>query len=160
MTEKSQKKKKIIGWRECFGLEELGLPVVKAKIDTGAKTSSLHAFNIQNFQKDGEEFVSFDIHPLQQNRKIKRKCEAKVVDKRVVSDSGGNREKRFVIISKVKVCNKTFPIEITLANRTTMEYRMLLGREAIKKMRFVVDISKSFTLGNFSENEILELYKI
>ncbi len=158
MSKKNNSQKQIIGWRECFALNDLGLPMVKAKIDTGAKTSSLHAFNIKPFKKDGHDHVSFDIHPVQKNRKLKKSCEAKVVDKRFVSDSGGNREKRYVIETKIESLNKSYNIEITLANRDSMEYRMLLGREAIKKMKFIVDISKSFALGSYSEKEMLKFY--
>lgn len=151
--------KQIIGWRECFILADLGLPMIKAKIDTGAKTSSLHAFNIKPFTENNQEFVTFDIHPLQKNRKLKINCIGKVVDKRFVSDSGGNREKRYVIETEIESDNKKYKIEITLANRDSMEYRMLLGREAIKKMKFIVDVNKSFILGSYNEKEMSQFYK-
>ncbi len=157
---KSVKKiKKIIGWKEWFGLECLNLPAIKGKIDTGAKTSSLHAFNIENFYIEDVEYVRFEIHPLQKNKKLVRPCVARVVDRRMVSDSGGKKEKRFVIKSDLSVGERKIRIEITLANRDSMAFKMLLGREAIKQLNMLVDISKSFALGKLKRAEILTLYK-
>lgn len=157
---KSVKKiKKIIGWKEWFTLDCLALPAIKGKIDTGAKTSSLHAFNIESFYIEDVEYVSFEIHPLQKNKKLVRPCVARVVDRRMVSDSGGRKEKRFVIKSDLRVGEKKIRIEITLANRDSMAFKMLLGREAIKQLNMLVDISKSFALGKLKRSEILKLYK-
>lgn len=150
---------KIIGWKEWFSLDCLGLPAIKGKIDTGAKTSSLHAFNIENFYIEGVEYVKFDIHPLQKNKKLSRTCYARVVDCRMVSDSSGKKEKRFVIKSDVKIGSKKVRIELTLANRDSMTFRMLLGREAIKQAKILVDISKSFLCGKEKRSEIIQLYK-
>lgn len=150
---------KIIGWKEWFSLDCLGLPAIKGKIDTGAKTSSLHAFNIENFYLEDVEYVKFDIHPLQKNKELARTCYARVVDRRMVSDSSGKKEKRFVIKSDVKIGLKNVRIELTLANRDSMSFRMLLGREAIKQAKILVDISKSFLCGKKKRSEIVELYK-
>ena len=151
--------KKTIGWKEWFSLDCLGLPAIKGKIDTGAKTSSLHAFNIESFYIEDVEYVKFDIHPLQKNKGLARTCFARVVEHRMVSDSGGKKEKRFVIKSDIKIGVKKVRIELTLANRDSMAFRMLLGREAIKQAKMLVDISKSFLCGEKKRKEILKLYR-
>lgn len=151
--------KKTIGWKEWFGLDCLSLPAIKGKIDTGAKTSSLHAFNIENFYIENVEYVKFDIHPLQKNKQLVRTCVARVIDRRMVSDSGGKKEKRFVIKSDLRIGDKKIRVELTLANRDSMAFRMLLGREAIKQAKMLVDTSKSFLLGKSKRKEILDLYQ-
>jgi ribosomal protein S6--L-glutamate ligase len=150
--------KKVIGCKEWFGLDCLSLPAIKGKIDTGAKTSSLHAFNIESFYIEDVEYVKFDIHPLQKNKQLVRTCVARVIDRRMVSDSGGKKEKRFVIKSDLRIGESKIRIEITLANRDTMAFRMLLGREAIKLAKMLVDPSKSFRQGKLKRAEILKLY--
>ncbi len=150
---------KIIGWKEWFGLDSISLPAIKGKIDTGAKTSSLHAFNIESFYIEDVEYVKFDIHPLQKNKSLARTCVARVIDQRMVSDSGGKKEKRFVIKSDLRIGDSKIRIELTLANRDTMAFRMLLGREAIKQAKMLVDTSKSFLQGKLKRNEILKLYR-
>ncbi len=154
-----KKTKKIIGWKEWFSLDCLGLPAIKGKIDTGAKTSSLHAFNIESFYIEDVEYVKFDIHPLQKNKKLTRSCVARVIEQRMVSDSGGKKEKRFVIKSDVNIGKTKIRIELTLTNRDTMAFRMLLGREAIKQSKMLVDISKSFAQGKIKRKEVLKLYR-
>jgi ribosomal protein S6--L-glutamate ligase len=153
-------KKIVIGWQEWFAFNDLGLPAIKAKIDTGAKTSSLHAFNIETFIQDDVEYVKFQIHPLQKNQKITRTCIAPIVDYRFVCDSGGKKEKRYVIESLLTIGQISLNIEITLANRDSMAFRMLLGREAIKKANMMVDVSKSFLQGKIKRSEALKNYKI
>jgi ribosomal protein S6--L-glutamate ligase len=149
----------IIGWKEWFGLDSISLPAIKGKIDTGAKTSSLHAFNIESFYIEDVEYVKFDIHPLQKNKSLARTCMARVIDRRMVSDSSGRKEKRFVIKSDLRIGERSIRIELTLANRDTMAFRMLLGREAIKQAKMLVDTSKSFLQGKLKRNEILKLYR-
>ena len=156
---KEKKVKKIIGWKEWFNLGCIGLPAIKAKIDTGAKTSSLHAFNIESFYIEDVEYVKFNIHPLQKNKKLVRSCVARVIEQRMVSDSGGKKEKRFVIKSDLRIGDKKIRIELTLANRDTMAFRMLLGREAVKQLKMLVDTSKSFVQGKAKRSEILSLYR-
>ncbi len=151
---------KTIGWKEWFGLDCLSLPAIKGKIDTGAKTSSLHAFNIESFYIEDVEYVKFDIHPLQKNKQLARTCVARVIDQRMVSDSGGKKEKRFVIKSDLRIGDAKIRIDLTLANRDTMAFRMLLGREAIKQAKMLVDPSKSFLQGKLKRAEILKLYRI
>lgn len=156
---KKKSGKKIIGWKEWFSLDCLGLPAIKGKIDTGAKTSALHAFNIESFYIEDVEYVKFDIHPLQKNKRFTRTCVANVVGQRMVSDSGGKKEKRFVIKSDLRIGEAKIRIELTLANRDSMSFRMLLGREAIKQTRMLVDISKSFVQGKIKRREILKFYR-
>ncbi len=154
-----KKDKKIIGWKEWFSLDCLNLPAIKGKIDTGAKTSALHAFNIENFFIEDVEYVKFCIHPLQKNKNLVRSCVARVADRRMVSDSSGKKEKRFVIKSDLRLGDKKSRIELTLANRDTMTFRMLLGRDAVKELKMLVDTSKSFVQGKIKRREILKLYK-
>jgi ribosomal protein S6--L-glutamate ligase len=149
---------KIIGWKEWFGLDSLSLPAIKGKIDTGAKTSSLHAFNIESFYLENVEYVKFEIHPLQKNKLLACNCVARVIDRRMVSDSSGKKEKRFVIESDLRIGKTKIRIELTLANRDTMAFRMLLGRDAVKQSKMLVDSSKSFLQGKLKRKEIIRTY--
>lgn len=136
-----------VGWREWFSLPELGLTHMKAKVDTGAKTSCLHAFDVDAFTENGEEMVRFLMHPEQNNTDIVQECKAIIIDQREVSDSGGHKELRYVIMTELKLPNTSWNIEVTLTNRDSMAFRMLLGRSAMEG-RMVVDPGKSFLLGN------------
>ena len=151
-------KKIIIGKEEWCGLNDLGLPAVKARVDSGAKTSSLHAFNIHPFTEKGKKYVHFDIHPLQDTRKIIQSCRGEVVDQRDVKNSGGDKEKRMVIKTPVTLGDETWDIELTLTNRDSMGYRMLLGREAMKE-RVLIDPEASFCLGEVEETELKDFYQ-
>jgi hypothetical protein len=135
----------LIGWREWVSLPEICLPVIKAKVDTGAKTSSLHAFNIEPFFDRGRLRVAFQVHPLHERDDIVVSCTADVVDYRSVSDSGGHREKRYVIKTHLKIGEIEFPIEVTLANRESMTHKMLIGRAAMKQL--MIDPGRAFLLG-------------
>lgn len=154
-----KKTKKIIGWKEWFNLDCIALPAIKGKIDTGAKTSALHAFNIETFYIEDVEYVRFDIHPLQKNKRLVRSCISRVIDRRMVSDSSGKKEKRIVIKSDLKIGDNKIRIELTLTNRDNMSFRMLLGREAIKQAKMIVDISKSFVQGKLKKSKVLKLYR-
>ena len=135
-----------IGWREWVTLKDLGLPAIKAKIDTGARTSALHAFRIEPFRRGDENYVRFFVHPVQRRRKPEIACEARVIERRTVTSSTGHRETRYVIETTAVLGTLEMPIEITLTNRDQMGFRMLVGREAIKR-RFLVDPARSFMLG-------------
>ncbi len=137
------KEKLILGWRETLSLPGLGIDKINAKIDTGARTSCLHAFKVESFKKDEALWVRFWIHPIQRNSDVEVVCEAKVIDERIVRDSGGHEESRYVIESEVSIGGQTWPIEITLTNRENMAFRMLLGRTAMHD-RIIVDPVESF----------------
>ena len=150
--------KPIIGKEEWCSFKELGLPAIKARIDSGAKTSSLHAFNIQVVQEGEEKYAHFDIHPVQNNRKVIQSCRAKIVARRIVKSSSGNTEKRYVIQTPVSIGDEEWEIEVTLTNRDAMGYRMLLGREAMKG-RVLIDPDSSFCLGELDDAEVLKNYR-
>ncbi len=133
----------IIGWREELALPELGISLVKAKIDTGARSSALHAFDIQIFEGNGIQMVRFKVHPYQRDTHRTVMAEAELVDQREVRNSGGQTQLRPVIQTPVELNGYTFLIELTLTNRDVMGFRMLLGRQAVRK-RFLVDASRSF----------------
>ncbi len=135
--------KSIVGWREWVGLPGLNIPSIKAKIDTGARTSALHAFNIESFNKAGEPWVSFLVHPNQRDDTTVIRCEAQLIDQRFVANSGGTREKRCVISSSLRMGNSVWPIELTLSNRDELGFRMLIGRTALKG-RIIVDPAVSY----------------
>lgn len=154
-----KKQKKIIGWEEWCCLPGLSLPAIKAKVDTGAKTSCIHAVNIENFVDEGQKYVRFSIHPMQNSKRIVKTCTAPVVDYRYVTNSGGKKEKRYVIKSDIVMDGKKWPIEITLTKRDSMSFRMLLGREALRKGNLMVNPAKSCLLGKLSRDELKQLYE-
>lgn len=137
---------KPIGWREWVTFPELGIPAIKAKVDTGARTSALHTYFIEPFTKDGKEWVKFGVHPLRKRTSVELICEAPVLDKRIVTDSGGHSELRFVIKTVLQLGEENWPVEVTLASRENMLFRCLLGRTALIN-RFSIDPSRSFVFG-------------
>jgi ribosomal protein S6--L-glutamate ligase len=150
--------KVIFGSEEWFSFPELGIPTIKARVDSGAKTSALHAINITPFIKDGANWVKFDINPIQNNLKTVLHCEAPLVDKRIVKSSSGFREQRFVIRTTLDIGNSNWPIEMTLTNRDSMGFRMLLGREAMSG-RVLVDPEQIYLLGQSTNDNLKEIYK-
>ncbi len=147
----------IAGCEEWCDFPDLGVPAVKARVDSGARTSALHALNIQPFTRNESRWVSFEVHPLQNDRSTVLRCEAMVHDRRSVKNSGGFAEKRYVIKTIIAIGQEQWEIELTLTNRDSMGYRMLLGREAMSG-RLLVDPSAGFCLGNRTAAEISSIY--
>jgi len=135
---------KEIGWKEWLVLPDLGIPAIKAKIDTGARTSTLHSFHLDTFKSDNTDMVRFHIHPLRNRTDIEIICDAPILDKRMVRDSGGHTEERIVIKSNILLGGKEWPIEITLTSRDDMLFRMLLGRTALVSAGFCVNPAKAY----------------
>jgi len=138
-----------VGWREWAALPELGIPAVKVKIDTGARTSALHALNIHRKRIDGKDMVCFQIQPLQRNNAIVIDAQAPLVDIRAVSDSGGHCENRYVISSTIQMGPMNQEIDITLTERNSMLFRMLVGRTALAD-NVLVDPAASYLCGRRS----------
>ncbi len=138
---KKKKELKVVGWREWVSLPDLDIKKIKAKVDTGARTSSLHAFDMSFYKRGKSEFVSFKIQPEQ--RTTKRVCKAKILEYRKVKSSNGQSELRPVILTSIQFLDEVWKAEVTLTNRDEMGFRMLLGREGIRK-RFLVNPDKSF----------------
>ena len=139
----SQEPLPVIGWREQLALPELGIPEVKAKIDTGARSSALHVFDLEAFQEDGRMRVRFKVHPDQRDTDQTVLAQAELIDQREVRNSGGYTQLRPVIQTLIELGEFAFPIELTLTNRDKMGFRMLLGRQAVRR-RFLVDAGQSF----------------
>ncbi len=145
-----------LGWREWCALPDLGIPAIKAKIDTGAKTSALHAFKVDPFIENGVDMIRFWVHPLQKNDEFHLECTAPIKDQRMVSDSGGHKETRYIIESHVVIGDKQWMIEMSLTNRDTMRFRMLLGRRAMENFA-LVDPSASYMNGRVKARGIYGL---
>ena len=146
MNTSPEYEKMIIGWREWVSLPELNIPAIKAKIDTGARTSALHAFGMEVFEINGQQKIRFGVRPLQKKKDIVLYCVTDIQEQRMVTDSGGHRELRYVIRTPVSLGDRVWSIEITLTRRDTLKFRMLLGRSAIRG-RFCVDPEKSYSTG-------------
>ncbi|HSG43001.1 MAG TPA: ATP-dependent zinc protease [Anaerolineales bacterium] len=143
MTIKKGSHLPIIGWREWVGLPEFGIKAIKVKVDTGARSSSLHASDLREFDRDGEKWVRFKVHPIQRKREVTVEIEARIIDYRSVRSSSGKASIRPVVSTQLTLLGVTWSVELTLASRDKMGFRMLLGREAFRG-RFLVDAGKSY----------------
>lgn len=148
----------IAGWREWVGLPDVGVPWIKAKLDTGARSSALHAFDVEEFVRTDEtdgaaiDWVRFRVRPWQRSENDIAVIECPVHDRRVVRSSSGHSEERIVVLLDISLFGRTITAETTLSNRDQMGFRMLIGREALSR-GFLVDAGKSF-LGGRAPREI------
>jgi len=136
----------LTGWREWVSLPDLGVDWLKAKIDTGARTSSLHAFDIHEFDREGEAWVRFQVKPWQDSQEDAVVVECPVHDRRAVRSSSGHAQERLVVTLLVRLVDREVLAEVTLSNRDEMGFRMLIGREALRR-GYVVDPARSFLGG-------------
>ncbi len=145
---KARRQRPAIGWREWVALPDLGVPAIKAKVDTGARSSSLHAFDLERFARNGGDWVRFTVHPLQRDWRTSIAVEVPLLEMRVIRNpgGGGREELRAVVRTSVELLGERWPIELTLTRRDRMGFRMLLGRSAVRR-RFVVDPGRSFLAG-------------
>jgi ribosomal protein S6--L-glutamate ligase len=150
--------KMVIGSDEWCAFTSINIPAIKARVDSGAKTSSMHAVNIEKFSHNEEQWVRFEVHPLQKNKKITVHCEAPLIDQRVIKSSSGDKEQRPVIRVPLSLGDKSWEVEVTLTNRDSMGYRMLLGREAMSG-RVLIDPEGQCLLGDKLQDELKGLYK-
>ena len=136
----------MLGWREWVGLPELNISQIKAKIDTGARSSALHAFAIEPYRKNGQRWVMFAIHPKQRHSDVFIECHAPIKDRRIVTDSGGHKQRRYVIETQLVLGQSRINAEMTLTNRDSMLFRMLIGRTTLNN-RFIIDPNSSYLQG-------------
>ncbi|GAA4190240.1 RimK/LysX family protein [Gryllotalpicola kribbensis] len=146
MTPSNPTPPSLVGWREWVGLPGLGIPWIKAKIDTGAQTSSLHAFGLREFTRDGGPWVRFEVHPWQFSSRDGAQIELPVHDRRRVRSSTGHIQNRVVVLIELRMLDRTLPVEVTLTRRDAMGFRMLVGREALSN-GFLVDPAGSYLGG-------------
>ncbi len=136
----------LLGWREWVSLPQLNIAQIKAKIDTGARSSALHAFAIHPYRKGGQRWVMFTIHPQQKNVGMSIECHAPIKDRRLVSDSGGHKQRRYVIETQIILGQSLITAEMTLTNRDSMLFRMLIGRTTINN-HFIIAPNASYLQG-------------
>lgn len=147
-----------MGWREWVSLPSINVSAIKAKIDTGARTSSLHAEKIKVIKKDGKKYVRFVTHPIQKNRDFKIECTAPLVDRRLVSDSGGHIEKRYIITLPINVGGHTWDAEFSLTTRKKMRFRLLLGRTAVHNCHIAP--GSSYINGRVTRKKLAKVYDL
>ena len=141
--------KKPLGWREWISFPDFNIHKIKAKIDTGARTSALHAFKVEAFSRDSKPWVRFAIHPIQSDTDTVVECDTPVKDQRIVRDSGGHDELRYVIDAHIEIGDDLIHTEVTLTDRDTMMFRVLLGRTALRT-RYVIHPGRSYMQGKLS----------
>jgi len=150
--------KLLVGRCEWCCLPDLGIPAIKAKIDTGAKTSAIHAFDIHSEIIHHKKQVNFKVHPIQGNSHIVLECQALVIDERLIMSSNGHKEHRYIIMTDIKLGEHVYNVELSLSNRDPLTFRMLLGREALNK-RMIVDPSLTCEQGKYKRAAVLRLYQ-
>ncbi len=148
----------VIGWREWVSLPELGVRRIKAKIDTGARSSSIHAFDVETFFENDQEYVRFTIHPAQRREQPEIAAVAPLLERRSIRSSNGESQSRIVIRTTLLLLGQQFPIDLTLANRDAMGFRMLIGREALRG-RFLIEASQSYLAGRPAKRTRLRLHR-
>ncbi len=146
-----------IGWQEWCSISKLHLPAIKAKIDTGAKTSAIHAVDIKPFTREGVAHVHFSVYPLQHNTEIKKECSAVVIDQRMIMSSNGSQEERYIIKTNITLGDQTWEIELSLSDRDPLRFRLLLGREALQD-RVLISPNKLCCLGKLTAEDINQHY--
>ena len=146
------KKSNLIGWQEWFSIPDLSITAIKGKIDTGAKTSAMHSEDLRFYRIKGQEWVEFKVYPTKKTNQSAILCKAPILEYRSISDSGGRREVRPIIVIDISINNLKVPIDLSLTNRATMSFDLLIGRDAIKKMKMLVNPSKSFIQGRLLNN--------
>ncbi len=151
--EKPAGSKITLGWREWVRLPDLNLPAIKAKIDTGARTSSLHAHDIKRHKKNGKEFVEFKVFPIQNRSRPEIVCDAPVLDQRIVRSSNGEEEERIFISTHIDIGGLKWPIELTLSDRSDMKFRLLLGRTTLRS-KTLIDVESSYMQGRISYKKL------
>lgn len=154
-TKEMENKLLVVGWREWVNFPEIDLANIKAKVDTGARTSCLHAFSIRPYEENGVQRVEFQTHPTQYDSQEVRTCNADVLDQRIVTNSGGQKEERWLIKTMLKIGSYSWPIEVTLSSRHDMKFRMLLGRTALRN-RAMVDSARSYLIGKKAKKNKLK----
>lgn len=154
---KTDAKKLLVGRSEWCSLPELHIPLIKAKIDTGAKTSAIHAFDISPEIIGHQHYVNFKVHPLQGNTRVTVACQALIIDERHIMSSNGHKEHRYIIMTTIKLGEILFNVELSLSNRDPLTFRMLLGREALNK-RMIVDPSLTCRQGKYKRAAIESVY--
>ncbi|MEM9242912.1 MAG: RimK/LysX family protein [Pseudomonadota bacterium] len=147
----------VLGYQEWVALPKLHIPIIKAKVDTGATLSTLHAIDIKRVWRHGIPHVKFTVHPFLQDKRIERHCCLPIIDRRTIVSSNGERELRYIVKTFLRLQNKRIEIELTLTDRSTMRFPMLLGRKALVGVA-VVDPGKAYYLGKFNTMEAENLY--
>ncbi len=142
-----RKERPVIGWREWASLPDLRIPAIRVKIDTGARSSSLHATRLSTFERDGQVWVRFRFRPRAEKGVVWSWCEAPSVGTRNIRSSTGDLQRRHVIVTALRLGGETWPIEVSLADRQEMGFEMLVGRTAVRR-RFLVDPGRSYLAEN------------
>jgi hypothetical protein len=143
---KATDERAVLGWREWVSLPDFGVRTIKAKLDTGARTSSLHAFKLRRYMRDGVDMARFEVHPVQRSDAASVEVEAEVVDEREVRTSSGQVETRPVVVTTLQIGDARWEVEVTLTRRDEMGFRLLLGRQALRG-RVLVDPQRSYQVG-------------